>query len=154
MIKEIIFQRTGDPFTDTGTMVIEYLQEKNPDKSILQLIEMATDIYVKQWDNNLHTFFLNSSITHNSNKGQKGINKTIALYKGFLEGKEANGKQAEEGFCRITGVVHFWFTLFCEFLLFNVYTFHCFSQTIGFQNQREIHSLNLNVIAVDCNILQ
>jgi hypothetical protein len=104
MIKELAnLEPTGDPFTDTGTMVIEYLQEKNPDKSILQLIEMATDIYVKQWDNNLHTFFLNSSITHNSNKGQKGINKTIALYKGFLEGKEADGKQAEEGFCRITG---------------------------------------------------
>ena len=104
MIKNNLqIQPTGDPFADTGAMVIEYLQEKNPDKSILQLIEMATDIYVKQWDNNLHTFFLNSSITHNSNKGQKGINKTIALYKGFLEGKEADGKQAEEGFCRITG---------------------------------------------------
>ncbi|MBK7635101.1 MAG: hypothetical protein IPJ13_13130 [Saprospiraceae bacterium] len=64
---------------------------------------MVTDIYIKNWDNNLHTFFLNSSITHNSNKGQKGINKTIALYKGFLEGKEPDGKEAEEGFCRITG---------------------------------------------------
>ncbi len=96
--QEISFEPTGDPFADTGAMVIEYLQEKNPNKSILQLIEMATNIYVKQWDNNLHTFFLNSSITHNSNKGQKGIDKTIALYKGFLEGKDA-----EDGFCRITG---------------------------------------------------
>jgi CRISPR-associated protein Cst1 len=109
MIKELVnhqkisLEPTGDPFVDTGAMVIKYLQERNPDKSIIQLIEMATDIYVKHWDNNLHTFFLNSSITHNSNKGQKGIDKTIALYKNFLNGKDVDGKKAEEGFCRITG---------------------------------------------------
>lgn len=104
MIKELInLEPTGDPFADTGAIVIECLQEKYPDKSILQLIEWATDIYVNQWDNNLHTFFLNSSITHNSNKGQKGINKTLALYKGFMEGKEVDGSEAHDGFCRITG---------------------------------------------------
>jgi CRISPR-associated protein Cst1 len=104
MIKELInLEPTGDPFADTGAIVIEYLHEQNPEKSILQLIEMVTDIYVKQWDNNLHTFFLNSSITHNSNKGQKGINKTLALYKGFMEGKEVDGSEAHDGFCRITG---------------------------------------------------
>jgi CRISPR-associated protein Cst1 len=59
MIKELInLEPTGDPFADTGAIVIEYLHEQNPEKSILQLIEMVTDIYVKQWDNNLHTFFL------------------------------------------------------------------------------------------------
>ncbi len=104
MTQELItFTQTGDPFVDSGSIVIEYLRKKNPEKSTLQLIEMATNIYVKQWDNNLHTFFLNSSITHNSNKGQKGIDKTIALYKGFLEGEEADGTEAQEGFCRITG---------------------------------------------------
>ncbi|HOY11922.1 MAG TPA: hypothetical protein PLY70_02230, partial [Saprospiraceae bacterium] len=107
MRKEIVnnweIQTTGDPFVDTGGIVIEYLINKYPEKSILQLIELATDIYIKQWNNNLHTFFLNSTITHNSNKGQKGINKTITLYKGFLEGKEADGREAEDSFCRITG---------------------------------------------------
>lgn len=89
---------TGDPFNDIGGLVIEYLQEKKTGKSILELLEETTIIYVKKWGNNLHTFFLNSTITHNSNKGQKGIDKTIAFYKGLFE-----GKNAEDGYCRISG---------------------------------------------------
>lgn len=89
---------TGDPFADIGGLVIEYLQEKRQGKSILELIKEATEIYVKKWDNNLHSFFLNSTITHNSNKGQKGIDKTISFYKDLLDGK--GGK---DSYCRITG---------------------------------------------------
>lgn len=89
---------TGDPFADIGGLVIEYLQEKRSDKSITNLIEYATNIYVNQWDNNIHSFFLNSTITHNSNKGQKGIDKTITYYRGLL-----NGDNSVEGYCRITG---------------------------------------------------
>ncbi|HEU5364003.1 MAG TPA: hypothetical protein VFU62_00640 [Hanamia sp.] len=89
---------TGDPFADIGGLVIEYLQEKYPEKSILNLIEEAASIYVHKWENNLHSFFLNSTITHNSNKGQKGYNKTIAYYKGLIEGVEG-----VDGYCRITG---------------------------------------------------
>jgi CRISPR-associated protein Cst1 len=89
---------TGDPFADIGGLVIEYLQEKRPGKSIMDLIGEATSVYVKKWDNNLHSFFLNSTITHNSNKGQKGIDKTIAFYQGLIDG--SNGA---EGYCRITG---------------------------------------------------
>lgn len=89
---------TGDPFADIGGLVIEYLQEKYPDKSIMDLIEFATDIYVNKWENNLHSFFLNSTITHNSNKGKKGYDKTLAYYKGLIDA--INGT---EGYCRITG---------------------------------------------------
>lgn len=89
---------TGDPFADIGGFVIEYYQEKRPGKTILELIEEVTSIYVKRWENNLHSFFLNSTITHNSNKGQKGIDNTLAFYKGLLQ-----GKNSVEGYCRITG---------------------------------------------------
>lgn len=89
---------TGDPFADIGGFVIEYFQEKRPNKSIIDLIEEVTYIYVRQWENNLHSFFLNSTITHNSNKGQKGIDNTLAFYKGLLE-----EKNARDGYCRITG---------------------------------------------------
>ena len=89
---------TGDPFADVGGYVIEYLKEKMPEKSILELIGFATNIYVNKWDNNLHSFFLNSTITHNSNKGQKGIDNTFRYYKNLIE--EIDGQQ---GFCRITG---------------------------------------------------
>lgn len=89
---------TGDPFADIGGYVIEYLQEKYPATSILELIEFATDIYVNKWDNNLHSFFLNSTITHNSNKGQKGIEKTIQYYSELID-----GVGGQDGVCRITG---------------------------------------------------
>lgn len=89
---------TGDPFADVGGLVIKYLQEKNPDKAIIDLVTDAANIYVKRWDNNLHSFFLNSTITHNSNKGQKGIDKTLQYYKGLI-----NDEGATDGYCRITG---------------------------------------------------
>jgi CRISPR-associated protein Cst1 len=104
MIKEInidtdwLTRQTGDPFADVGGLVVEYLQERRANNVILDHIKEATNIYVNKWENNLHAFFLNSTITHNSNKGQKGIEKTIGFFKGLLEG---NG--GEEGFCRITG---------------------------------------------------
>lgn len=91
-------QQTGDPFADIGGLVIEYLQKNRPGKSIMDLIEEAAGIYVNRWDNNLHSFFLNSTITHNSNKGQKGIEKTIGFYRGLLK-----GDGGVEGYCRITG---------------------------------------------------
>ena len=43
---------------------------------------------------------------------------------------------------------------FCEFLLFNIYIFCYFFQTIAFQNQEGIRILNLNVIAVYYNNLR
>lgn len=95
---EWLHRLTGDPFADTGGFVIEYLQTIKPNSSIIELIEYITNIYVNKWDNNLHSFFLNSTITHNSNKGQKGINKTIAYYKGLLDNKDS-----VDGVCRITG---------------------------------------------------
>lgn len=89
---------TGDPFADIGGLVIEYLEEKWPEKSMLDLIKYATNIYVNKWNNNLHSFFLNSTITHNSNKGQRGVNKTIEYYQSLFS--DATGV---DGYCRLTG---------------------------------------------------
>jgi CRISPR-associated protein Cst1 len=89
---------TGDPFADIGGFVIEYLHEKHPEKPIETLIKEATNIYVHKWENNLHSFFLNSTITHNSNKGQKGFDKTVAYYRRLIDGVGGTN-----GYCRITG---------------------------------------------------
>ena len=96
--KEWLTAPTGDPFADVGGYVIEYFMEKWPELSIMDLIKKATYIYVKNWDNNLHSFFLNSTITHNSNKGQKGIDNTLKYYQSLLDDDNAT-----EGYCRITG---------------------------------------------------
>jgi hypothetical protein len=100
MIRELInLEPTGDPFADTGAMVIEYLQEKNPEKSIMQLIEMATDIYVKQWNNNLYMFFFNSTITHNTCIGEAGIKNTKKYFQSLFD-----NVNAVNGFCRVSGM--------------------------------------------------
>lgn len=93
-----LYGTTGDPFADIGGYVLEYLNEKWPDKAILELVQYAAGIYVNSWENNLHSFFLNSTITHNSNKGQKGFSKTVEYYKSLID-----GKSGQEGYCRITG---------------------------------------------------
>lgn len=89
---------TGDPFADVGGLVIEYLQEKHPEKSIIHLIEEVTLIYVRKWNSKLHSFFYNSKITHNSVKGDDGIKNMAAYFKNLF-----NDIDAEEGYCRITG---------------------------------------------------
>lgn len=98
IIQDWLIRPTGDPFVDIGGLVVEYLQQKNPQLSIFDFIKQATYIYVNQWENNLHSFFLNSTITHNSNKGQKGIDRTLSYFEGLLIDKDA-----EDGYCRITG---------------------------------------------------
>jgi CRISPR-associated protein Cst1 len=96
---EWLARPTGDPFADAGGYVLEQFWEKHPDKDLLGLIREAANIYVKNWNNNLHSFFLNSTITHNSNKGQKGIDKTLSYFQNLLKDKEPH----QEGYCRITG---------------------------------------------------
>jgi CRISPR-associated protein Cst1 len=96
--KDWLTATTGDPFSDVGGIVIQCLWDKRPGKSLMDLIKEATDIYVWRWDNNLHSFFLNSTITHNSNKGEKGARKTVDYFSGLL-----NDVNAEVGYCRITG---------------------------------------------------
>jgi CRISPR-associated protein Cst1 len=95
-------KRTGDPFADTGGFVIEQLW-KMPElkgKTIFQLIEYATKVYVNNWNGKLHAFFLNSKITQPAFKPPKKIEETLKYYKGLLEESEPN----EIGYCRILGI--------------------------------------------------
>ena len=64
---------TGDPFIDVGGYVIQHLGERFPDKNIFELIEYATNVYVKQWGGKLHTYFLNSTITQPAFNAEKKI---------------------------------------------------------------------------------
>lgn len=99
---EYFIKPTGDPFADTGGAVIEQLW-KLPDlklKSISQLIEYATKIYVNNWNAKLHAFFLNSKITQAAFKGPKKIEEAKKYYKSLLEGTEPH----RMGYCRILGI--------------------------------------------------
>lgn len=93
----------GDPFADTGGFVLQYLQERDipkPDASVLEVVEWAAERYVKQWDAKLDSFFLNSTLTHNSVKGQQKVTKTVSYFRSLFEGTNDEGVK---GFCRISG---------------------------------------------------
>jgi len=99
---ELLTKQTGDPFADTGGFVIEQLwkipQLKN--KTIFQLIEYATKIYVNNWGGKLHSFFLNSKITQAAFKGPRKIEEALKYYKGLLD----ETTPYEIGYCRILGI--------------------------------------------------
>lgn len=93
--------QTGDPFADTGGLVIKYLWALPHlnNKGIEQLIEYAANIYVNKWDGKLHAFFLNSRITQPAFKGQRKIDEAVKYYKGLIDETEI----CQEGYCRISG---------------------------------------------------
>lgn len=91
---------TGDPFIDVGGYVIQHLGERFLDKSIFELIEYATNVYVKQWGGKLHTYFLNSTITQPAFNAEKKIDETLKYYRGIIE--ETNN-EFKTGYCRIVG---------------------------------------------------
>lgn len=92
---------TGDPFADTGGFVIKILGN-NPifkGKTIIELIEEVTKIYVNKWEAKINAFFLNSTITQPAFQGQRKIDETLKYFNGII--KETNTYQV--GNCRITG---------------------------------------------------
>lgn len=98
---EYLTKTTGDPFADTGGLVIKYLYTLPhlKDKNVLELIEYAANIYVNKWSGKLHAFFLNSTITQPAFKGQRKIDETLKFYGGLIE----ETVKSHEGYCRISG---------------------------------------------------
>jgi len=96
--------QTGDPFTDVGGYVWEYLMEKFPNKNPTQIIELVATIYIREWDQKMHPFFANSKITHNTYGGKKdkSLNDTLIFYRKVLNGSP-DVVVTERGYCRMTG---------------------------------------------------
>lgn len=99
-IEDLFIKSTGDPFIDVGGYVIQHLSERFPDKNIFELIEYATNVYVKNWGGKLHTYFLNSTITQPAFNAEKKIVETLKYYRGMIE--ETN-TEFKTGCCRIFG---------------------------------------------------
>ncbi len=92
-------RRTGDPFADTGGMVIQTLMKEWETTDILKLIEDTAKLYVNNWGGKLNAFFLNSKITQPAFQGPRKITETLSYYKGLLE----ETLPFEKGACRILG---------------------------------------------------
>ncbi|WP_299286872.1 type I-B CRISPR-associated protein Cas8b1/Cst1 [uncultured Mucilaginibacter sp.] len=92
---------TGDPFADTGGLVIKYLWTLPhlKDRDISGLIDFAANLYVNKWGGKLHAFFLNSKITQAAFAGQRKIDEALKYYKALIDETEKH----QEGYCRISG---------------------------------------------------
>lgn len=95
-----LWSPSGDVFADAGGYALKYLSEKFPEKDILELIEYATEIYVKKWNSKLNPFFLNSPITQPAFKGDKKITENIKYFASLVN----ESAEGIDGYCRILGI--------------------------------------------------
>jgi len=92
---------TGDPFIDTGGLVLQVLHQNFPDKTLLQIIEFATDVYIEKWKEKLHAIFhTNSKILNPSTKG-KHKQDTLEFFQTLILGQPI--KDSIEGYCKTCG---------------------------------------------------
>ena len=96
---EALFAFTGDPFIDAGGFALKEISERYPNADILELIMIATDIYVDRWEAKLNTFFLNSKITQPAFKADKKKKETRKYFDGLVN----EILPYIIGYCRITG---------------------------------------------------
>jgi CRISPR-associated protein Cst1 len=99
-LEESFFRITGDPFVDAGSLSLEVLQKQFPDKSVEDLYDFATDIYLKKWKKNLYTVF------HTNGVNKLGTDSLKTLFKNYLKEEKIfkkNKEISEFGGCRICG---------------------------------------------------
>jgi CRISPR-associated protein Cst1 len=99
-LDENFFRITGDPFVDAGALALEYLSEQFPDKSLENIYEFATEVYLKKWGKKLHSVF------HTNGVNKIGTKSLKDLFKAYLKEEKIykNQKQLSEcGGCRICG---------------------------------------------------
>ena len=79
-MKEQSLNITGDPFIDLGGLVRQALKERFPEKTDLEQIKYVVDVYIKNWNQKLHSIFhTNSKLLNPSTKG-KHLDNTIRYY--------------------------------------------------------------------------
>lgn len=89
---------TGDPFADTGGDVVRFLYELYPDKSIVELVEYVTDVYINKFDCKLNAYFLNHPLTQAAWGKNRRRSETLKYYHSLLE-----GRVGYQGTCSISG---------------------------------------------------
>ncbi len=98
---EISFEPTGDPFVDTGALVLKALHQRFPQKSLKELVDFVTKIYINKWNKNVYKVFHTNfePISHNF-KG-KNYEVTIQYFDSLLNNEKIEG--TIYGFCKICG---------------------------------------------------
>lgn len=98
---EISFEPTGDPFVDTGALVLKAMHQRFPQKSLMDSMEFVTDVYIDKWGKKLHSIFhTNSKLLNPSTKGKHRQN-TLEYLKGLISNISNDG--TIHGYCKICG---------------------------------------------------
>lgn len=98
--EDALFRVTGDPFVDAGGYALRELANQFPNKDILELIMLATEIYVDKWEAKINPYFLNSNITQPAFDFARKKSETKAYFERMLNGN----LPSQKGYCRITGM--------------------------------------------------
>ena len=100
--ENITFQLTGDPFIDLGCLVLQTIKQRFTEKSDLEAVKYVVNIYLKNWNQKLHSIFhTNSKILNPSTKGKHADN-TIQYYESIVKNEKISGC-LDNGFCKTCG---------------------------------------------------
>ncbi len=93
---------TGDPFIDLGAFVLTTIKQRFSEKSDLDIVEYTINIYLKNWNQKLHSIFhTNSKILHPGAKGRHRED-TLAYYRSIIKNEKLDGC-LDDGFCKTCG---------------------------------------------------
>lgn len=90
--------QTGDAFVDLGGNIIKYLSVKSPEKTILELIKYAANIYISGWGGKINSFFLNHPVTQGLYDSTRKMNETMKYYQSLIDNVDAI-----DGVCCVSG---------------------------------------------------
>lgn len=100
--ENISFQLTGDPFVDLGGLVLKSIKKRFVEKTDLEIVKYVVDIYIKSWNQKLHSIFhTNSKILNPSTKGRHEKN-TMEYYESIIKNEKITGC-LDDGFCKTCG---------------------------------------------------
>jgi len=93
---------TGDPFIDLGGLVFQTLKERFPEKTDLEQVKFMVDVYIKNWQQKLHSVFhTNSKILNPSTKG-KHTKNTMNYYESIIQNQKIP-HCIVDGYCKTCG---------------------------------------------------
>ncbi len=100
-LSEISLRKTGDPFIDNGTLVIQTLKREFPNKSLFELIEFVIDVYIQKWNQKLHAIFHTNSKLLNPSTPGKHKELTLQYFEDLIF--ESDNDVSITGYCKTCG---------------------------------------------------
>lgn len=125
---------TGDPFIDLGGLVLQSISERYPEKSEPDIVKFVINVYIKQWNQKLHSIFHTNSKILNPSTKDKHEENTKKYYDAIIKNQKIQGC-IEDGYCKTCGKK--------ELLFLNSREFFPNSGSSAFVNFHHAHELGI-----------